>query len=135
MNFKPTKKLSTGFSLIELMIAVVIVGILAAVAFPSYVSHVTESKRSDGQISLLETAQTLERCFTEYNAYNNANCTFPALSRAQHYDIARTVSTPTTFTLQATPRASQTDPLCEALTLTHTGVKGESGSGTLDDCW
>ncbi|VAW89073.1 Type IV pilus biogenesis protein PilE [hydrothermal vent metagenome] len=134
MNFKLTKKRSAGFSLIELMITVVIVGILGSIAFPSYINYVTEAKRSDGQVALMSSAQNLERCFTENNAYNHADCTFAATSPEGHYaiTIARTT---TIFTLTATPQASQTDPLCANLSLTNTGVQGKSGTGTVAQCW
>ncbi len=135
LNPKLNRGKSAGFSLIELMIVVVIIGVLAAIAMPSYVSQVTEAKRSDGQIALMNAAQDLERCFSEFNAYNNANCTFAAASPEGHYAISTPVRTATTFTLQATPNASQTDALCLNLTLTNTGVQGESGSGTVADCW
>lgn len=136
LNQLTNRKRAAGFTLIELMIVVLIIGILGAIAYPSYVSQVTEAKRSDGQIGLMNAVQDLEGCFTEYNAYNNANCAFNAASPKGHYAIARTVSTATTFTLQATPNASQTDPFCLNLTLTNTGVQGRTGnSPTVAECW
>lgn len=123
-----------GFSLIELMVVIVIVGILASIAFPSYVNQVTATKRSDGQITLLNNAQALERCFTEFNSYLNANCTFDATTPNGHYAIT-VARAATTFTFTATPNASQTDPLCANLTLSNTGVQGISGSGTVAECW
>ncbi len=134
MNFRLTKKRSAGFTLIELMITVVIIGILGAIAFPSYVNYVTEAKRSDGQIALMNAAQNLERCFTENNAYNHANCVFAATSPEGHY-ATTIVRAATTFTLTATPQASQTDPLCANLSLTNTGIQGISGTGTVAECW
>lgn len=130
MNIKQAR----GFTLIELMIVVVILGILAAIAYPSYVSQVTKAKRSDGQIALMENAQALERCFSQFNAYNNANCTITAASPEGHYAIT-VARTATTFTLTATPQASQTDPVCANFTLTNVGVQGISGTGTVAACW
>jgi len=134
MNRKLNITKPAGFSLIELMIVVVIIGILAAIGYPSYISQVTKAKRSDGTIALMNASQSLERCFTEYNAYNHANCAFAAASPEGHYAIT-VARTATTFTLTATPQATQTDPLCVNLTLTHAGVQGESGTGTVADCW
>ena len=63
-----------GFSLIELVIAVAIVGILAAIAYPTYQEQVRKGKRTDATSSLLELAQRLERCYTQNNAYDHADC-------------------------------------------------------------
>lgn len=134
LKLKFNRKKTAGFTLIELMIVVVIIGIIASFAYPSYVSNVTATKRSDGQVALMSAAQRLERCFTEFNAYNNANCAFNATSPGTHYAIT-VARTATAFTLTATPQATQIDPLCANLTLTHTGVQNISGTGTVAECW
>ena len=128
------RKSSAGFTLIELMIVIMIIGILAAIAMPSYFSKVTATKRTDAQITLVNNAQALERCFTEFNDYANANCVIAATSPQNHYAIT-VVRATTTFTLTAAPNATQTDPVCLNLTLTNTGVRGVTGSGTVAECW
>lgn len=60
---------SGGFSLIELMIAVVIVGILAAIAVPSYQSHIIKASRAAAQTELLELASLQEKIYLNSNAY------------------------------------------------------------------
>lgn len=133
-----------GITLMELMITVVIVGILAAVAYPSYVNQVQKTRRSDGQGALLQAAQQLERCFTLYQSYTNANC-------AAHVDINNGgrlspegwylvqyegAPTATTFKLVATAQGAQTDDTrCGNLSLTHQGTQGRSGTAPLDECW
>ena len=63
-----------GVTLIELMVVVVIIGILVAIAYPGYQSQLQKTRRADGKTALLNAAQRLERCFTRYNTYADADC-------------------------------------------------------------
>lgn len=134
-----------GFSLIELVIAVAIVGILAAIAYPSYQEQVRKGKRTDATSGLLQLAQRLERCYTQYNSYTHANCpATPVISPEGEYSIA-IARTQTTFTLTATPVAGgsqQGDDKCATYTYSHTGQKLAYKTGALnaanlhtDYCW
>ncbi len=70
MNYLPPSwHKNSGFSLIELMIAVAIVGILSAIAYPSYVSYIEKGRRSECRAGLLKTMQQQERYFTQRNTY------------------------------------------------------------------
>ena len=128
---------SKGFSLIELMITVAVLAIIVTVAIPSYRSYIERTNRTDGTRALMETAQALERCFSRFNAYNSNDCpvTFPITSDEGFYEITGQVQAGG-FTLTATPQGGQAnDTRCAAFTLTHTQVRGVSGTATAEDCW
>ena len=137
MNSKMKHRHHRGFTLIELMIVVVVVGILAAIAFPSYARYVEQARRADAKSALLDAAQRLERCYTQRNHY--ANClTFPIDSPDGFYTV--TVSpaitdTSPTFTLTATPQGVQDGSPCGAFTLTNNGARDVTGSLGRDRCW
>lgn len=134
-----THQHSRAFTLIELMIVVAVVAILAAIALPSYTEYVTRTNRAEGRTVLLGTAQALERCFTRFNAYNDAACAvgFPITSENGHYVVTAPTLTATAFSLTATPQGAQAtrDTKCGNLTYTQTGVRGRSGTAPLGECW
>lgn len=139
-----------GFSLIELMIVVAVVGILAAIAYPSYMNSVTKSKRRAAQACLAEFATFMERFYTTNLRYDQDTAgtavALPALDCASAQNAGAdysfgfpqgTAPTQTTYTLQAAPRTQQAsrDAQCGTLTINQTGTRGVSGSAGVSKCW
>ncbi len=130
-------KRDSGFSLIELMIAVAILGILVAIAYPSYLDNVRQTRRSDGFAALMAAAALQERFYTINNNYSANLADIGGASSAEgFYNIAVDVTSGGTgcaavgdcFTLTATGTGSQTNDAeggtsCATLTLVHTGAK------------
>lgn len=145
-------RIANGFSLIELMIVVSLLAILTAIAVPAYMNQVENTRRTDGQRSLMDAYTRMERFFTENNTYNtatiNTNVNTDILtdpdggtagvmpSNDGFYNISITAQTATSFTLTATPTGAQTgDTTCANLTINQLGQRGNSGGGSLNDCW
>lgn len=133
-----------GFTLIEMMIVVAIVGILAAIAYPSYTRQMQQSRRADCQGVMMQLAAAMERDFSRGNRYRDiiALGNFPnqcPLTGTKTYGLALALpaggAPPTTYTITATPEAGgpQESDTCGALSLTNTLVKGSGGP--LVDCW
>ena len=135
---------SRGFTLIELLITVAIIGILAAIAIPMYSDYVTGSRRADGQAKLMQVAQDLERCYTQYSKYDDGNCSVFAsgtvISDQGFYVISASGDdlTESTFTLTATAQNDQAgDTDCAKLKLTHLGEQSAKNASESDEdsCW
>jgi type IV pilus assembly protein PilE len=131
-----------GFTLIELMVTLAILGIILAIAYPAYREQVTNTRRAEAKALLTQAAQELERCYTRFNAYDNAACaTIYADGRASENDWYRldgAVVAARAFTLTAEPQRSQADndTRCGSLTLTHAGVRGRvDGTAPVEQCW
>jgi len=147
------KTRSKGFTLIELMIVVAIVAVLAAIAYPSYKEHVRKGRRADAQAVLVESAQYMERLYSEHFSYledregNNLPGLPDSLTRApkkqsatdvngKFYEVQLAARADTTFSLEAVPLGDQTDDRCGTLTLDNTGKKGTKVTGmSVSECW
>ena len=141
-------KYQFGVTLIELLIVLAVIGILAAIAYPSYQTHVDRTNRDVAASILLENAQNLERNYSTANRYDTLNSDgtggAPVIitqspkpgSGAANYIIAVIfgAAPAQTFIITATRTGSMASDPCGNLTLSNAGVKGAS-LGTVENCW
>lgn len=142
----------SGFTLIELMVAVAVVAILAGIAYPSYIDHVRKAKRAEGKVALMQLLQQQERFYSQrgnYIAFSSASTDEDEkkfkwysgnTAESSGYEIVGEAcqgeSIKNCVQLTAKPGTSKVDasfkdPSCGNLTITSTGVKGADS----DNCW
>ncbi len=114
---------AAGFTLIEMMTVLAILAIVVALAYPSYLEQVRKARRADATSSLMDRAQSLERCFTRLNSYNDASCPNPAGASNDGFYAVTVTRTATTYTLTATPTGSQVNDACGTFTVDYLGNK------------
>lgn len=137
-------KLHLGFTLIELMIVVAIVGVLAAIAYPGYMRSIQKTNRVEAKSELADAAQRLQRCYSAFGVFNHASCTAFAQVTTKYmtkgrgfYEISWVATAPANaavqFTLLATakvaPQLTDTDNGCDKLTMNQNGVRAPAA------CW
>ena len=148
MNFKDRQR---GVTLIELVVVMIIVGILTAIAVPSYRSYVLRSQRSDAKDALLALATQQEKHYLQCNTYATAiagatNCVAgelqgAAVSKNGWYQLTIPGGDATTFSVQATAIAGESqfqDKACRIFTVTQAGVRSALDSSDADntaECW
>lgn len=153
------KNKQKGFTLVELLIVLAIVGILTGISLPMYQNYTVKAQRADAKAALLELSVWMERQYTARSCYgtldSSSNCTanaptlpFNITPKSAYnpnitnnpsavYDLTVTTTT-TGFTLTATPNTTtkkQKDPVCGSLSLDNTGNKTETGTGSVAECW
>ncbi|AYF88419.1 type IV pilin protein [Pseudomonas sp. DY-1] len=135
---------SKAFTLIELMIVVVVIGILAAIAYPNYTEHVRRGKRAEVKAALMEGAQALERYYSTHGSYLDAEGNFadsfasqaPASGAANYTIAAQGATTATTYQLRATRTGSMANDPCGDFQISHTGERTlANATRTAAQCW
>lgn len=132
-------KSEQGVTLIELLIVVVIVGILAAVAYPSYRDHVTRAKRTEAKAALLQIATNQERHYLDSNEYttNLGDLGFGVASDyvtdSEAYIVNVTAADSNSYSAQAIyQEGGAEDGRCNTFTINE---RGEKASSPNTDCW
>jgi type IV pilus assembly protein PilE len=142
------RRLLTGFSLIELLVVLLIVGIVSAIALPSYTQHVQRGHRAEAIGALLEAQHFMERFYSAHGRYDGSAQEpgklpelplrlqgIPANSTLR-YQLRLDSATVNAYELQAEPVGSMVNDECGVLTLNQTGLKGLGDSDlSVADCW
>lgn len=138
-----------GFSLMELLITIAIVGILASIAYPSYQEQVAKSRRTEASGALLSAAQALERYYSANGRYTTtaAGSTLPSVfltkvpeNGTAYYTVASSAASANAFTLKASRAGVMASDSCGDFTLDETGSlavtdKPAGSSKTISGCW
>lgn len=144
MNHRSSKK--KGFTLIELMVVIIILGILVAFAYPAFTRYIERSRRAEGQTLLTKVAAEQERFYSQFNRYALDLTAAPPLglgmtvTETEHgYYRLRIGAGPTgnnqSYLLSAEPINVQATDDCENLTLNSAGTKAYTGSEANGYCW
>ena len=127
-----------GFTLIEVMVTVAIVGIIAAIALPSYGAYIRKTRRADAMASLSQAQTNIERCYAANFSYAMPPCAAPPAASIKGFYTIAAVSTATTYTLTATATGSQAaDKTCTTMTVDQANqmTAVDDGSTAQQSCW
>jgi type IV pilus assembly protein PilE len=119
--------MKNGFSLIELLCVLGLIGLLSTLAYPSYTKHLVRARRLEAISALLDLATRLEQHHLHQNTYQNM--IYPPTTPSGYYQLHITQATKTAYQLEATALNKQ-DTQCTHLTLDSQGHEGENSA-----CW
>lgn len=134
-----------GFTLVELMIVVAILGIVVAFGYPAYRDQIIKSQRAEGMGELLELADRMERYYSDQGTYAGvcaaeifggscADDSGKHSTEKSNYKLNITAQDAVSFAIEADPQGKQAADKCGKFTLTSLGAKGVSKS-TVEECW
>lgn len=133
-----SRRRARGFTLIEVMIVVAIIGILAAIAIPSYGTYIRKSRRADAMASLSQAQTSIERCYAANFSYAMPPCAAPPAASDRGYYAITAVSTATTYTLTATAAGLQVaDTKCTTMTIDQANQQSavDNANTVQPSCW
>jgi type IV pilus assembly protein PilE len=136
------RRTQSGFTLVEMVIVVLIIGVLAAIAYPAYQNSVVKTRRNAAKACLSEASSFMERFYTTSTlSYVGGDAAWPGCAAGtdvtNHYTVAIAVADARSYTITATPRGLQLakDTDCGAMSLNNIGTKTVTGSKSVDYCW
>ncbi|MGH8241714.1 MAG: type IV pilin protein [Steroidobacteraceae bacterium] len=138
MRERATRRRNAGVTLIELITVMVVIGVLTSIALPAYRNYVIRANRADAKAATLAMAGQLERCFTRFNAYDNAGCTvvLTNVPSANGTYLTSATRTATTFLVSAVPQGKQADDTgCATFRLNQANARSVSGAKGVPECW
>ncbi len=137
-----SRRAALGFTLVEVIIVVLIISVLAAIAYPAYQNSVVKTRRDAAKSCIMEASQFMERFFTTNNlTYVGAPAAWTGCAAGtdvtNHYTVTPAAAGPRAFTVTAAPQGLQLakDTECGTLSINNVGVKTKSGSQSVDYCW
>jgi type IV pilus assembly protein PilE len=139
------RSMARGFTLVEVVIVVLIISILAAIAYPAYQNSVVKTRRGAAKTCLMESELFMQRFYTTNLRYDQSSTgvavALPACTAGtavtNHYTVALSGLGAGTYTITATPQGLQAtkDTYCGTLSIDQLGTKTRSGTETLAYCW